>query len=178
MQTSVKYTSDTNVIVTISLGEKELEAAEQVALHRLAKDVKVQGFRAGKAPLNVVKKSVNPETLQNEILEAALSRAVADAFLNKDIQALDRPAVEVKKYVPSETLEFTAEVDILPKVTLGDYKKLGGEVEKTSVTAADVNEIIERMQKGFAVKKSVERAAKEGDEVIIDFVGKKDDVAF
>lgn len=178
MQTSVKYTSDTSVIVTISLGSLELETAEQVALHRLSKETKVPGFREGKAPLNVVAKHVNPEKLQNEILEAALSKAVADAFINEDLQALDRPAVDVKKFVPGELLEFTAEVDVLPKIKIGDYKKLGGQVEKTSVTAADINEILERMQKGFATKKPVKRAAKIGDEVNIDFVGKKDGVAF
>lgn len=178
MQTSVKYLSDTKVELSIKLGAEELSAAEQVALHRLSKNVKVPGFRAGKAPLSVVAKQLDQQTLQNETLEAALSRAVAEAFIAEDLQALDRPAVEVQKYVSGELLEFTAEVEVVPRITLGDYKKLGGDVEKPSVTAKDVEEIIERMRQGFAERKSTDSPAKLGDDVVIDFVGKKDGVGF
>jgi trigger factor len=116
--------------------------------------------------------------LAQQTLDDALSKAVAQAYLDNEIQALDRPAVEIKKFVPGQELEFTAEAEILPKVTLGDYKKLKAEKAKITVAAKDVNEIIERMRNGMGEKKTVERAAKDGDEVKIDFVGKKDDVAF
>jgi trigger factor len=116
--------------------------------------------------------------LAEQTLEDALSKAVAEAYLKEEIQALDRPAVEVKKYVPGSELEFTAEAEILPKITLGDYKKLKVQAKKVTVAAKDIDEIIERMRSGFAEKKEVERAAKDGDEVTIDFVGKKDDIAF
>src|SRR5690606_3590962 len=86
--------------------------------------------------------------------------------------------VEVTKYVPKETLEFTAETEIIPEVKLADYKKLTAKPEKVSVTAKDIDELIERMREGFAVKTEADRPAKDGDEVLIDFVGKQDDVAF
>lgn len=178
MKTSVKNISDTKVELTITLSPERLAAAEQVALTKLARDVKVPGFRKGKTPIGVAAKNINPQALQEEILDNAISKAVADAFLENKIQALDRPAVEVKKYVPSEMLEFTAEAEILPKVTLGDYKKLKAKTEKVVVSEAEVTEIIERMRKGLAEKKPVERAAMDGDEAVIDFVGKKDGVAF
>lgn len=178
MKTTVKHLSDTKVELTIALGEEELKAAEQVALTKLAKSVKVPGFRKGNVPASVAAKHVDPEALGQQTLEDALSKAVAEAYMNEDIQALDRPAVEIKKFVPGKELEFTAEADILPKVKLGDYKALKAETPKATVAAKDVDEIIERMRQGFAEKKEVERAAKNGDEVKIDFVGKKDGVAF
>lgn len=178
MKTTVKHLSDTKVELTIVLGEKELSDAEQVALTKLAKNVKVQGFRKGKAPLSVVAKSVDPNALGQQTLDDALSKAVSEAFTTENIQALDRPQVEVKKFVPGKELEFTAETDILPSITLGDYKKLTAKKPEVKVEAKDVDEIIDRMRQGFAEKKSVERAAKDGDEVIIDFVGKKDGEAF
>ena len=55
-------------------------------------------------------------------MENALSKAVAEAFLQEKLQALDRPSVEVKKFVPGAELEFTAEVEVIPPVKLGDYK--------------------------------------------------------
>ena len=178
MKTIVKHLSDTKVELTISLDAKELKNAEQVALTKLAKSAKVPGFRKGNVPASVAAKHVDPNALSQQTLEDALSKAVAEAFTAEDIQALDRPAVEIKKFVPGNELEFTAESEILPKVKLGDYKKLKAEKAKTTVTTKDVDEIIERMRQGMAEKSEVTRAAKDGDEVIIDFVGKKGDVAF
>lgn len=178
MEITRKNLSDTKVLLTIKLGSKELADAEQVALTKLAKDLKVPGFRTGKVPVSVAAKHVNPSALAEQTLDDAVSKAVAEAFTSEDVRALDRPAVEVKKYVPGDIVEFTAEVEILPTVTLGDYKKLSSKLEKISVTTKEVDEIIERMRSGMATKVEADRPAKEGDEVIIDFVGKKDNVAF
>lgn len=178
MKTTVKNISDTKVELTIVLDKEELASAEQVALTKLAKNVKVPGFRKGKVPASVAGKHVDPQALAQQTLDDALSKAVADAYLQEGLQAIDRPAVEVKKYVPGKELEFTAETEILPKVTLGDYKKLKAKKAKTTVAAKEIDEIIERMRQGFAEKKDVKRAAKDGDEVTIDFVGKKDGTAF
>lgn len=178
MKTQVKNLSPTKVILTITLGKEELEAAEQVALTKLAKEIKAPGFRKGKVPASVALKHVDPNLLAQQTADDALSKAVAEAFLAGGIQALDRPAVELKKFVPGQEMEFTAEVDILPEVKLGDYKKLDAKKGEVKVTAKDVTDILERMREGMSEKEEVERAAKDGDEVTIDFVGKKDDVAF
>jgi len=178
MKTSVKHLSDTKVELTISLGEKELTDAEQVAVAKLAKEVKVPGFRKGNVPASVAAKHVDQNLLMQQTMEDALSKAVAEAFIAEGLQALERPAVEVKKFVPRKEMEFTAEVEILPKVKLGNYKNLKVEKKKVTVTAAEVDDIITRMREGMAEKKEVTRAAKMEDEVVIDFVGKRDHIAF
>ncbi len=178
MKTSIKHISDTKVAVTITLGKQELSDAEQVALTKLSKNVKAPGFRAGKVPASVAAKHVNPQALAEQTLDDALSKAVSVAFTEENIPALDRPQVEVIKYVPGEELEFIAETEILPKITLGNYKKLGIKMAVAKVTDADIEDVIERMRKGFAERKDVDRSAKDGDEVVIDFVGKKDGAAF
>jgi len=178
MKTTVKHLSDTKVELTISLGEKELTDAEHVALSKLAKEIKVPGFRKGKVPANVAAKNVDQNLLMQQTMEDALSKAVAEAFIAEGLQALERPAVEVKKFVPRKEMEFTAEVEVLPKVKLGNYKNLKVEKKKVSVTATEVDDIITRMREGMAEKKEVTRAAKLDDEVVIDFVGKRDDIAF
>ena len=178
MKTTVKKLSDTKVCLTITLGADELNAAEQVALTKMARDLKVPGFRKGKVPVSVAAKHVNPMALQEQVLDNALSKAVAEAFMNEKLQALERPSVEVKKFVPNQEVEFTAEATVVPPVKLGDYKKLKAKAQTVKVEAKDVNEIIERMQQNFVDKSEVTRAAREGDEAIIDFVGKKDGVAF
>lgn len=178
MKTTVKNLSETKVELTITLDAAALADAEKVALVKLSKTAKVPGFRKGKVPASVAAKHVDPQALQEQLLDDAVSKAVAEAFMAEKIQALDRPMVDIKKYVPGDLLEFTAEVDVLPKVTLGDYKKLTKKAEKVSVSADEINDVIERMRTGFAEKKEVTRAVKEGDETVIDFTGKKNDVPF
>lgn len=178
MKKSVKHLSDTQVEITVNLTPQELDDAKSVALERLAHDIKVPGFRKGRVPASVAAKHVAPDALAEKTLESALNKAVADAFMSEKLQALDRPEVEVKKYVPGSELEFTASCEILPTVKLGNYKKLTAQPEKVTVAKKDVDEIIGRIRQGYAEKKSVKRAAKLQDEVNINFVGKKDGVAF
>lgn len=178
MQTSLKYLNDTKVQFTVTLGSTELADAEQVALTKLAKELKVPGFRQGKVPVSVAAKHVDPAVLANQTMDDAVSKAVAEAFMSEKLQALDRPQVEVKKFVPGEELEFTAEVEVIPKVKLADHTKLTAKQEKASVKQADIDDVLERMRQGFAVKTEVDRPAETGDDVVIDFVGKQDGVAF
>jgi trigger factor len=178
MKVAINNVSDTKVVLTITLDAESLAIAGQVATEKLARDVKVPGFRKGKTPVAVAAKNIDPSVLQEQTVNDAISKAVAEAFLENKIQALDRPVVEVKKFVPSEMLEFTAETEILPKVKLGNYKKLKVNIEKVVVKDSEINDIVDRMRQGFADKKEVKRAAMDGDETIIDFTGKKDGVAF
>ena len=178
MKTRLKNISDVKVELTISLGTEELKAAEQVALTKLAKEVKIEGFRKGKAPLELVAAQVDQTILGQETLENALSKAVAEAFLKEDIKAIDRPEVDVKKFIPGTELEFTATTEIMPKVELGDYKNLKVKKDTVEVSKEEVSETIDQILKNFAEKKKVDRESKNDDEVIIDFLGKKDGVAF
>lgn len=178
MNSTIKHISETRALVTVVLGKAELKDAEQVALVRLGKDMKISGFRKGKAPVGVVAKNANPAALNEEVLNAAVSKAIADAYTANNLMPLDRPEVEVKKFVPGDTLEFTAESDVLPEVKLGDYKKLKPKKVEVKVEKQDVDDVLGRIKQQFAEKKAVTRKAEMGDEAIIDYVGKKGDEAF
>src|SRR5690606_9403699 len=166
MKRTVTHVSDTRVKLSISLDPTELTAAQQVATTKLAKKVKVPGFREGKAPASVAAKHLDPMALGQQTLEDAISKAVAEAFIGEEIQALERPEVDITEYEPGVKLEFTAEAEVLPKVELGDYKKLSIAKPKVAVSAKDVDEVVDRLLQSQAEKKEVTRAAKSGDEVI------------
>lgn len=178
MKSSIKNISDTRVIVTVTLGSDELKSAEQVALVRLSKNVKVPGFRKGRVPAAMVAKHVDPNALADEIINVAINKSVADAYVEHKLMPLDRPEVEIKKFVPGDTLEFTAESDILPEITLGDYKKLKAKKPEVKVEKSDIDDVLTRIKQQFATKTEVTRKAELGDEATIDFVGKKDGEAF
>lgn len=178
MKTKSKKLSDSRVELTVTLDSKDLEPVRKKALAKLAKDVKVEGFRKGKVPAEVAAKFIPENDLNAEIADMAVRTTVISAFSEVEKSPLVLPKVNVTKYVPGELLEYTATADIIPDVKLGDYKKLG--VKKPAVKVADkeVKEILDNIATSFAEKKVVKRAAKTSDEVVIDFVGKKDGKAF
>lgn len=171
MKHTLKKISDTKVELTIKLNSDDLAAVRPLTLTRLAKEVKVPGFRAGKVPASVAEKNIDPSTLETQVLEDAINKYVIDAINTEDLRPLERPEVDIKSAVPKQSAEFTAEFEVLPEIKLGDYKKLKVTKEKLTVAQKDIDEVLERMRQGFAEKKEVKRAAKLNDEVWIDFDG-------
>ncbi|MCA9339153.1 trigger factor [Candidatus Saccharibacteria bacterium] len=171
MKYTTKKLSETKTQTTVTLDKKDLAEAKELALVRLAQEVKAPGFRKGKVPPSVAEKHVSAEMLTNEILDRAINKAIVEVYTKEGTQVLDRPQVDVKKFVPDESLEFSAEAEVLPEITLGDYKKLKVTKPKITVAKKDIDEVLERMQLNFAEKKEVNRAAKNKDEVFIDFHG-------
>jgi trigger factor len=175
----MKYTrkdlSETKIQLDVELDAKELADIRKLTLTKLSQDLKVPGFRKGKVPESVAEKQLDPAHVAQHMAEDAVNKSVIDIIDTEKIQPLDRPQVEVKEFEPDTKLVYTAEVEILPEVKLGDYKKLKADKEKVTVTVAEVNEVVDRMRQGFAEKKEVTRAARDGDEVWIDFEGTDQD---
>lgn len=178
MKTKFKKLSDTRVEITVTLDAKDLHEAEERALVLLAKDVNVKGFRKGKVPADMVRKFIPENDLNSKTIDLAVRATAIQAFAENEKSPLVVPNINVTKYVPGEMAEYTAAADIVPEVKLGDYKKLGVKREVIKVSEKDVKGVLENLARSFAEKKPVKRAAKLGDEVIIDFVGKKGGVAF
>lgn len=171
MQVTSKNLSDTSVQLTLKADAKMLQAAKEEALNHIAKNLKLQGFREGKAPLALVEKSADPATLQSEFLDIAMNRMYGAALDDQKLRPVAQPKVTVKAFVPFDTLEIEVDVEVIGEVTLADYKNISIAKEAAKVTAKDVNEVIENLLVREAEKVEVTRAAKDGDEVVIDFKG-------
>lgn len=178
MKHTLKKSADTQVTVSVELGAEELHEAKQRALTRLARDLKVAGFRKGKVPLNVAEKHIDPNLLANETIEHAINKALNDIVTIESIRVLDQPKIELKKFVPYTDIAYEAVIEIVPDITLGNYKKLKTKKTVEKVATAEVDDVIGRLLTNAAEHTEVQRAAKEGDEVSIDFVGKKDGEPF
>jgi trigger factor len=163
--------TDTRIKVTIKADQAVLDEIKQNVLRRLSATVKLQGFRSGKAPLTLVEKQLDSSVLQSEFLDDAVNRLYSEAVTEKQLRPVDRPSVTISKFVPFTTLEVVIEVDAVGDITLPDYKQIKLAPKKVSVTAKDVDEVVDTLLVRSADKKPVERAAKDGDEVVIDFAG-------
>lgn len=178
MKTTTKKLSDTRVEVKVVLDAADLKTAREKALTKLAANVKVQGFRKGKVPLELVEKNLNANDINSETIDIAVRTTMPEVFNSVKIMPVLIEGVNVNKYVPGESAEYVATAQVLPDVKLGDYKKLKAKMKVTEPTAKDVQEIVDNIVSAYSEKVVVKRAAKKGDEVIIDFVGKRDGVEF
>ena len=178
MKTTVKKLSETKIEIKIILDAKDLAPAREKAIEQLAKEVKVEGFRKGKVPADIAEKFIPENDLSEATLDFAVRMTALQAFTDNNQSPIAIPQINLIKYVPGETVEYTATADILPEVKLCDYKNLKIKMDAAPVADKDVDDVLNNIAKSYAEKKAVKRAAKEGDEVIIDFVGKKDGEAF
>ena len=175
---STKKILSTSIEFTVELDGSDFEPARLKALERLARDIKIPGFRNGKAPANVVEQHVNPNDLASHTLDLAVRRIIPKLFSDAKVTPVSIPHVDIRKYVPGEMAELVLSADIMPEVTLGKYDKLKASREERTVTEEDVEDVLDRIADSYAEPSVVKRPAKNGDEVIIDFVGKKNGEPF
>jgi trigger factor len=171
MQVTKKNLSDTKIQLKLAADVELLEMVKQQTLQAFAKSMKLPGFREGKAPLAMVEKHAEPARLQTEFIEQAVNRLYVAALEQERLRPVDRPQIKIVKFVPFDTLEIEAEVEVVGAVTLPDYKKMKLPKTKVTVTAKDVDEVLVSLRTREAEKKDVERAAKNGDQIVIDFAG-------
>jgi len=171
MQTITKNLSDTKVQLTMQADQALLDDAKHQVLRSLAKTMKLPGFRPGKAPLPVVEKHADQGVLQSEFLDRAMNQMYAAALDSEKLRPVSPPQAKVTKFVPFTDLAVEIEVDVIGKVTLGDYKKFKMEKPAVKVTDKDVETVLTQLQTRDAERKEVKRAAKKDDQVVVDFAG-------
>jgi trigger factor len=161
--------------LTINASAEDLEPIKIHVLGHFRKNVKVPGFRPGKAPANLVEKHVDQKLLLDEFMEHALNELYRRAIDQERIRPVSQPQVSLKKFVPFTELEFEADLETIGEVKLGNYKTIKVPKKPVSVTAKEVNAVLGDLQKRMAERVEVKRAAKDGDEVVIDFAGRDSD---
>lgn len=161
----------TRIKLTITADENELKVIKDRVVKKLGKNAKIAGFRAGKAPLNVIEKHLDQSNLQSEFLEEAINILYTQAVSKESIKSIGQPEVSLSKFVPFTTLEIQAEVDILGVIKVADYKNIKKSKPITKVDAKDINEVLESLKTRSAERKSKTGPAKNSDEVVIDFKG-------
>lgn len=176
MQVKRTDTSKNEVSLLISGDMVELEPVrEHVLKSHFAKDIKIPGFRQGKAPLNLVEKNIDQSLFQSKFLDEALNGLFSAAVNQEKLRTVDQPKVEIKKFVPYTLLEFEAVVSVLGEVKLPDYKNIRlAKASPEKVSSKDVDKVLDNIKTQLAEKKDVNRGAKDKDQVYIDFNGKDD----
>ncbi|MBR0385652.1 MAG: trigger factor [Erysipelotrichaceae bacterium] len=173
-----KENSRAELRVTVD-GEKWTQANEK-AFKKIAGKVQLKGFRAGKAPLDLVRKQVSEREIWMEAIDLVAQEALEYGLQEyPDIRLVDRPTLDVEGITASEA-KLVFGLTVYPEVKLGDYKAVKYSEEKVSVLKKDVDVEIQHLREQHAeeVLKEDDSAVKNGDIAVIDFEGFVDGVAF
>ena len=165
--------------LTIEVSAEELEKALQAAYLKQRKNISVPGFRKGKVPRQMIEKMYGPEIFYDDAANALLPEAYSKAYDESGLEIVSQPTIDVVQLEKGKPFIFTAEVATKPEVTLGEYKGLKVDKVSNRVTAKEVDAKLEEEQKKNARTVAVlDRAVQDGDEVVLDFEGFVDGVAF
>lgn len=174
MKSTVETLSPTRVRLAVEVPFDELGESLARAYKSIAGQVRVPGFRPGKAPARIIDQRVGRAAVLNEAVQDAVPRAYADAVNANNVRVLGQPDIELTKIDDGQAIEFTAEVDVRPEVSLPDVSTLAASVADAEVTDADVDEQVAGLRERFAVLKAADRPVAEGDYVSIDLIATVD----
>jgi trigger factor len=180
METSLTELPDSRVRVEVEVPGKDVERAASRAARAMAKEMRMPGFRQGKAPPSLVIQRLGFAPVLEEAIRDALPEWYERALLDTGISPIGDPSIEMVATPDSEgePLAFKFEVGVRPPAKLGEYKGLEVGRAENEVPDDIVDREIERVREGFARLEPVEREAADGDSLLIDFEGLLDGAAF
>lgn len=177
MQVSLETTSGLERRLTIGVPAEQVENEVENRLKQAARNVSIKGFRKGKVPMSVVMQRFGAG-IRQEVVGDVISRSFYAAVQKENVKPAGQPSIEPKQLAIGKDLEYIATFEVYPSVTLSDLSAFELTNFKAEVTEADVDNMIEVLRKHQATWSVVERAAVDGDQVNINFVGTKDGVEF
>jgi trigger factor len=179
METKVEELPESRVRVDVDVDAKDVEGSINRTAEQLGKEMKLPGFRKGKVPPQMVVQRLGRQTVLSQALESSLADWYERALLESGVNPVGDPKLDLSD-LPDEgqPLHFSIEVAVRPGAKLGDYKGLEVGREDPEVPQEAVDGELERLREGFARLNPVERAAKEGDVVLIDYEGTIDGEPF
>jgi trigger factor len=180
METTLKELPNSRVEVEVEVVAADVEKATSRAARAMAKEMRMPGFRAGKAPTSLVIQRLGFGPVLQEAIREALPEWYELALFDAGVSAIGDPSIEMVSMPENEgePLRFKFEVGVRPAAKLGDYKGLEVGKEEQEVPDEVVDTEVERIREGFARLEQVNRAGAEGDSLLIDFEGFVDGSAF
>jgi trigger factor len=168
VKSTVEQLSPTRVRINVEVPFTELQPDFDKAYKELAKQVRLPGFRPGKAPAKLLEARFGRETMLDQVINEALPSRYGQAVTESDVRPLGQPDIEVTKKEYGQDLVFTAEVDVRPEITLPDLSALKITVDPIQVSDEDVDAELQSLRARFGTLTGVERPAATGDFVSID----------
>jgi len=170
VKSAVETLGPTRAKLTVEVPFEELKPSLDKAYQTIAQQINVPGFRRGKVPPMVIDRQVGRGAVLEQAINEVVPQKYVEALQTHDLQPLAQPDIEVTRMEDNESIEFTAEVDVRPEIEVPEWHGLTAEVDAVEVSDDDVAEQVDALRERFGTLTDVERAATEGDFVVIDLV--------
>ncbi len=174
MKTLVEPLEGNKVRLSIEVDESEFEPAIDAAFKRLAREVRLPGFRPGKAPRKLLEARLGTGVAREEAIREAVPGYYSDAIIEHEVDVIAQPEIDVTGGQESGPVTFDAVVEVRPVVEIAGYASLRVELPAPVVTDEEIDEQVDRMRAQYADLVTVDRPAKDGDIVKIDIEGSRD----
>ena len=169
MKSTVEHLSPTRVRINVEVPFDELKPDFDRAYKKIAQQVRIPGFRQGKAPARILEARLGRGVVLDEVVNGAIPGKYSEAVTaSEKVTPIGQPEIEVTEIADGEKLTFTAEVDVRPEITLPDLDGITVAVDDVSVTDEQVTEQLDSLRARFGTLTGVERAAADEDFVQID----------
>ena len=170
MQVSLAKEEGLKRKLTVTVSADKVESEYHQKLQEVAKQAKLDGFRPGKVPVNVLEKRFGP-SVRHEVIEKILRNSLGEAMQQEDISPAGMPTIDSLKAEPGKDLVYEASFEVYPEITVTDLKDVEIETVSSEVSADDIDKMLEKLRKQQADWEEIEREAKLEDQVTIDFDG-------
>ncbi len=177
MQVSVENTGTLGRKITISVPAERFEKEFVSRLTKLSKNVKMSGFRPGKVPLKVIEKQYGAQ-VRSEVTGDLIQATYIEAIGQEGLRPAGGPKIEPKPLGSDGTLEYTAEIEVYPEMASLELKGKTIERPVSEIADEDIDRTVDSLRRQRAEFKAVDRKSEDGDQVLIDFVGKIDGEPF
>ncbi|MGE5623941.1 MAG: trigger factor [Bacillota bacterium] len=177
MQVSLETTRGLERRMKVQVPAERVEREVEDRLKSLSKRAKIDGFRPGKVPMNVVKQRFGDQ-VRSEVVTDLLQSSFNEALAQQKLNPAGGPRIDSVNAAPGKDLEFTAMFEVYPEVKLKGLDGIKVERPVAEVTAEDIETMVDNLRHQRATWEAVERAAKEGDRVVIDFEGSESGTPF
>ena len=171
MKTNLQPLEGNKVKLSVEVEEQDLEKAVDAAFRKLRSELRLPGFRPGKAPRRLIEARIGKEGLRQEAIRESLPEFYAQALRETEVDAIAAPEIDITAGEVEGDLQFDAVVEVRPQITVPGYTGLRVEIPNPIVTDEEVDTQVDRLRRSFGELKTVERAARDGDHVTIDIRG-------
>lgn len=174
MPSTVEQLSPVRVKLTVEIPFADLKPSINKVYKQISQRVQIPGFRKGKVPAAIIDQRVGRGSVLQDAINDYLPTAYLTAIDEHKIAPLGQPEIEITKLEDGKEVEFTAELNVRPEFELPEFSTIEVSVDAAEVTEEQINERLDLMRDRFAIVNEVDRAAAEGDQVVIDLVATKD----
>jgi trigger factor len=174
VKSAVETLSPTRAKLTVEVPFEELKPSLDAAYKKIAQQISVPGFRKGKVPAAIIDRQIGRGAVLDEAINDALPNLYVQALQENDLQPLAQPEIDITELEDNDTLKFTAEVDVRPEISLPSLDGIEATVDDIEVTDEDVEAQVQNLRERFGTLVDVERAAADGDFVVMDLKATRD----